>query len=163
MAEGVAGAVTNQKNARNGENPDRQCFGQTLNSSTASTSRMNIHLNPTKKMPPRSTPLQLCAAYRMFLRPSLSLTSRRAFHARIAELVMANKNGRLMKRKIEVTVGDADEAYVILDKEEGFSMKRAIGKQIDLSSIADPEKVPLTFYHDSRHFQHRKPPISIVF
>ncbi|KAI6465692.1 hypothetical protein MCOR18_010116 [Pyricularia oryzae] len=109
-------------------------------------------------MSPRSTPLQLCAAYRMSLRPSLSLTSRRAFHARLAELVMADKNGRLMKRKIEVTVGDADEAYVILDKEEGFSMKRAIGEQINLSSIADPEKVPLTFYHDSRHFQHQYVP-----
>lgn len=107
-------------------------------------------------MPPRSAPLQLLAAFRPALGPRLSLTTKRAMHDKIfaAHVVMADKNGSLLKRKFDITIGDPHEAWILLAKEEGFSLKSAIDEQIEPSSFADPEMVPLVFHHDSRHFAH---------
>lgn len=73
-----------------------------------------------------------------------------------ANLAIVNKKGLVVIREIEITVEEPDNASIMLDKNKGFSIKRAIDEQIGLSFIADPEKVRLIFYHDSRHFAHRR-------
>lgn len=74
---------------------------------------------------------------------------------KIASFAMVDSKGSVITREIEVTVGEPNEAFVMLDKSEGFSIKRAINEQIGLFLIADPGKVPLIFYHNGYYFAHR--------
>lgn len=98
------------------------------------------------------------ATFRAALAPVIStFTGRRLMHdmQKIANLAMVDSKGSVITREIEVTVGEPTEAFVMLDKSEGFSIKRAINEQIGLSLTADPGKVPLIFYHNGYHFAHR--------
>lgn len=97
------------------------------------------------------------ATFRVALAPISSLTGRRLMHdmRKVASLAMIDKKGLVVSREIEVTMEEPGDASVMLDKSEGFSIKRAIDEQIGLSLTADPEMVPLVFYHNSRHFAHR--------
>ncbi|KAI6465733.1 hypothetical protein MCOR17_005006 [Pyricularia oryzae] len=91
------------------------------------------------------------ATFRAALAPVIStFTGRRLMHdmQKIANLAMVDSKGSVINREIEVTVGEPTEAFVMLDKSEGFSIKRAINEQIGLSLTADPGKVPLIFYHN---------------
>ncbi|KAI6603336.1 hypothetical protein MCOR04_001738 [Pyricularia oryzae] len=101
------------------------------------------------------------ATFRAALAPVIStFTGRRLMHdmQKIANLAMVDSKGSVITREIEVTVGEPTEAFVMLDKSEGFSIKRAINEQIGLSLTADPGKVPLIFYHNGYHFAHQSVP-----
>ncbi|KAI7909736.1 hypothetical protein M0657_011707 [Pyricularia oryzae] len=100
------------------------------------------------------------ATFRVALAPISSLTGRRLMHdmRKVASLAMIDKKGLVVSREIEVTMEEPGDASVMLDKSEGFSIKRAIDEQIGLSLTADPEMVPLVFYHNSRHFAHQSMP-----
>lgn len=61
---------------------------------------------------------------------------------KVASLGMVDNKGSVVTREIGVTVGDPDEAFVMLAKSEGFAIQRAIDKQIGLSLAANPKKGP---------------------
>lgn len=79
---------------------------------------------------------------------------RRAFHDAKAEFVTLGATGSLSTHKIDVFVGEPRETYVIFSKEIGFAIRSAIARQTGVCFSPDPEKVPLTFFHTSRHFAH---------
>lgn len=86
----------------------------------------------------------------------------RAFHDGKAEYVTLSANGSLAKHKIDVFVGEPHESYVIFSKDIGHAFRSAIARQIGVCLSSDPEKVPLTFFHTSRHFAHGMLPTSAL-
>ena len=86
-----------------------------------------------------------------FLGPSYS---HRAYHEVKATYTSIDASGSLTTRKVDITIGNPHEAYLIMAKDMGFAMKSAICQQIGTSLMGDPEKVPLKFHHTSRHFAH---------
>lgn len=50
-----------------------------------------------------------------------------------ANLAIVNKKGLVVTREIEITVEEPDNASIMLDESDGFSIERAIDEQIGLS------------------------------
>ena len=59
-----------------------------------------------------------------------------------------------MTRKLDIFIGDPQEAYIIVEREVGFAIKASIIQQTGPSLSPDPEKLPLNYYHKTRHFAH---------
>ncbi|RCI07691.1 hypothetical protein L249_5671 [Ophiocordyceps polyrhachis-furcata BCC 54312] len=78
----------------------------------------------------------------------------KAFHDAKAELVTLGAAGSLTTHKIDVFMGEPHETYVIFSKDIGFAIRSAIARQTGVCLSLDPEKVPLRFFHTSRHFAH---------
>lgn len=103
-------------------------------------------------MPPRLTPLHPLRTVSISVnRPPCF---RRAFHDAKAEFTTFDANASLTTRQLKIFIGDPHEAYIVFATDVGFAMKSAIAKQTGVRLASDPEKVPLTFFHDSRHFAH---------
>ncbi|KAI8713452.1 hypothetical protein NCS52_01289900 [Fusarium sp. LHS14.1] len=92
------------------------------------------------------------------MRTSKLIYQHRSFHERKADLVTLGATGSLETRKLDVITGDPHEAYVIVDRNAGFAIKSAIIGQTKSSLAKEPEKVPLVFHHESRHFAHHTAP-----
>ncbi|PNY23786.1 uncharacterized protein TCAP_06274 [Tolypocladium capitatum] len=84
--------------------------------------------------------------------------TQRAFHSAKADFITIGTNGTLLTRQPDIFIGDPHEAYIIIDINVGLTFRSAIAKQAGLSLTADPNKVPLAFHHDSRHFAHQSIP-----
>ncbi|QPH15928.1 hypothetical protein C2857_000459 [Epichloe festucae Fl1] len=78
----------------------------------------------------------------------------RKFHDAKAEFITLDTKGSLETRKLDIFIGEPDQAYIIFHKEFGFAMRSAIVKQTGICLTSDPEKIPLRFYHDTLHFAH---------
>lgn len=50
-----------------------------------------------------------------------------------ANLAIVNKKGLVVTREIEITVEEPDNASIMLDESDGFSIERAIDEKIGLS------------------------------
>ncbi|KAM4056026.1 hypothetical protein HRG_002951 [Hirsutella rhossiliensis] len=80
--------------------------------------------------------------------------SRRALHEAKADFITLDSNGSPTTRKLDIFIGDPHEAVIAFDKDVGFAMKSAIAKKTGMCHVSDSEKMPLTFFHASRHFAH---------
>ncbi|KND88058.1 hypothetical protein TOPH_07252 [Tolypocladium ophioglossoides CBS 100239] len=104
-------------------------------------------------MPPRLTsrfrPLQTFS-----LNLNRHLLFRRAFHDAKADFITLDAKGSLTKRELDIFIGDPHQTYITFGKDVGFAMNSTIVKQTGMCLASDPEKVPLTFFHDTRHFAH---------
>ena len=123
-----------------------------------------------KDLPVRIVPLEhRCIAdhphiyTRMFLRRIVQQASPRrldAFrfrqcrynHAMSAEFISIRQNGIPSAQDVQIFMGEASDAYVMIPKDVGNAFLRA-ASAADASSIrATPERLSLIFYHDSRTF-----------
>lgn len=66
----------------------------------------------------------------MLRRATFRFTGRRLMHdvQKVASLGMVDNKGSVVTREIGVTVGDPDEAFVMLAKSEGFAIQYASDK-----------------------------------
>lgn len=78
----------------------------------------------------------------------------RAFHDGKAEFIMFDAKGSLQTQQFDIFIGEPHQAYIIFHKEIGLAMKSAIARQTGICLTLDPEKIPLTFFHDTLHFAH---------
>ncbi|RDA94206.1 hypothetical protein CP533_0628 [Ophiocordyceps camponoti-saundersi (nom. inval.)] len=105
-------------------------------------------------MPLRLAPQRALASI-LPVRAKMVPQLRRAFHDAKAEFVTIGETGSLTTQKMDIFIGDPHQTYIIFDKDIGFTMKSAIASQPGVAPFfPDPEKVPLTFFHASRHFAH---------
>ncbi|KAK2593513.1 hypothetical protein QQS21_008779 [Conoideocrella luteorostrata] len=84
--------------------------------------------------------------------------SYRALHEAKAKLVTFDTKGSLKTQILDIFIGEPHEAFVIFHKEVGLALKSAITKQTGICLSSDPEKFPLTFYHETLHFAHATVP-----
>ncbi|EGX92886.1 hypothetical protein CCM_04258 [Cordyceps militaris CM01] len=77
-----------------------------------------------------------------------------AYYSAKVDFITLNSKGSLTSKQIDIFIGDPGQAFVIFSKDVGFAMKVAITQQSGMSLVSDPERVPLTFFHESRHFAH---------
>ena len=82
---------------------------------------------------------------------------RRAFHKARAEFITVDKAGSLSTRGLDIMVGEPHEAFAMVDTDVGFYMKSVVAAWTGFPKTADPDKMPLIFHHDSRHFAYGAP------
>ncbi|EFY92276.1 hypothetical protein J3458_000871 [Metarhizium acridum] len=96
--------------------------------------------------------------YTLPLQYNRAFQFRRAFHDAKAEFITFDAKGSLKTRNLDIIIGEPHQAYIMFDKEVGFAMKSAITKQTGICLTSDPEKIPLTFFHETLHFAHAMVP-----
>ncbi|TWU72859.1 hypothetical protein ED733_003317 [Metarhizium rileyi] len=113
-------------------------------------------------MPPRLAPHYFLRPFipprTLLFRDSQILNVRRAFHDAKAHFITLDARGSLATQNIDLFIGEPHEAYIISQKGIGLAMKSAITNQTGMCLASDPEKIPLTFFHDTLHFAHAAVP-----
>ena len=92
---------------------------------------------------------------------------RRSFYSHASEYVTLDRQGKAVKRAVDIWVGDPHETFVLVPKEIGSAMKMAINEGTSSSAaVADRHssgkegkkegECSLMFNHSTRHLAHRK-------
>lgn len=83
----------------------------------------------------------------------------RAFHSAKAELTTLDSKGAPTTKHIDIFIGDPGESYIIFGKDVGAAMAAGVGQR---QAGSDPERVPLTFFHESRCFANSTSSLAAV-
>ncbi|CAK7270063.1 hypothetical protein SEPCBS119000_003897 [Sporothrix epigloea] len=88
----------------------------------------------------------------------------RAFHHATARFTTIDSSGAPISNATDIKIGDAHEAYVYIDPSVGDATKSAIAQLLGTLKPKEDavEKLPLKFYHKSRHFAHESLPLPRV-
>ena len=89
-------------------------------------------------------------------RPRHLKRSRRSFHDDTATLINLGANGQLDTTQHPITIGEPQEAYVMIPVEVGRVFQAAATTHQSPSfGVRNSEiKYPLWFFHETKHFAH---------
>lgn len=75
----------------------------------------------------------------------------RPFSSKVAEFITLNAQGSYNTRKVDVWVGDAGSAFVLVPTDVGNAIRAGCASKQG-GSFEDSEQHSLTFYHGTNHF-----------
>ncbi|KMP07491.1 hypothetical protein CISG_00368 [Coccidioides immitis RMSCC 3703] len=81
----------------------------------------------------------------------------RTLYTRPAKFIELSPRGSLIESKVDITMGDPHEAFILLPKDVGHAFRGAISRDGSLL-VRDEDVCPLIFHHETRHFANESSP-----
>ncbi|KMU82570.1 hypothetical protein CIHG_00351 [Coccidioides immitis H538.4] len=80
----------------------------------------------------------------------------RTLYTRPAKFIELSPRGSLIESKVDITMGDPHEAFILLPKDVGHAFRGAISRDGSLL-VRDEDVCPSIFHHETRHFANNLP------
>lgn len=78
----------------------------------------------------------------------------RSFYPAKAQFVAINEEGTPTSSETEIRIGDEHQAFIYINPSLGDKIKYAVMQQTGVGNTQNLKKLPMVFYHESRHFAH---------